>query len=240
MRTRAMTRTCCPSRRPLFPGRQRSGECREVGKLKILFDDADALDRVLEAVTPEHLLLELLELVGQLLVGLLGQRFLPCREYDRVFDGSVVLVHQDKGIESVRERRLVCGGNMAAARDGAYVVGDGASPLVLRLQDGGIASGRAFGALDDGKDVLFLQRSLVIVLAKAAEERCGVREGLGGYIVSTSRAKPPRGGEYARSTRRSTPCSRIRSSAASTSFSCLFMPCAPSPVALNTSAADVP
>ena len=64
----------------------------------------DSLHRILEAVVSEHLLFQLLELLGQLLVLPARKRILPGRKDDRVFYRGMVLVHHDERLQGIGER----------------------------------------------------------------------------------------------------------------------------------------
>ncbi|TMH07078.1 MAG: hypothetical protein E6H67_04615 [Betaproteobacteria bacterium] len=84
-------------------GRRRWRKASEVGDSHFVLDLRDTLARVVEAVIAEHLMLELLEALGELVIFAVGKRLLPGGEQHRVLECGVVLVHEHERIERVGE-----------------------------------------------------------------------------------------------------------------------------------------
>ena len=74
----------------------------DIANSQDVFDLRDLRYSVLETVFAKLLVLDFLEEVAHF-VKLMGrERFLPCREYDRVFASRMVLIHELHAIQNLR------------------------------------------------------------------------------------------------------------------------------------------
>src|SRR5208283_1928123 len=166
-----LSKPCCsvPSSTP-DRGWRRRCELTQVGQAEGRFDGADLFHRIIEAVFAEHLMLDVLELIGQFVELLVGEVRLPGREYDRVFASSVVAVHQDKCLQRACQRLGVGSRDASVLGYRQQIASDLAPPGVLREKNVH-ELGRFSGALPHHReDVLFFQHLLMVVLTEIAKQ----------------------------------------------------------------------
>jgi hypothetical protein len=124
------------------------------------------------------------ELLGQFIVTRLGDRRLPGRKDDGVFNRGMMLVHADERGQGIRERRHLGRSDTPLACDRRDVVGDFAAALVLHGQRPDGLCDRAACRDERRKNMFFLERTFVIFLTEAAEQGRRVTEHGDGHIVA--------------------------------------------------------
>src|SRR5262249_20213984 len=148
-------------RRPAARAGLPRGELREVGDADQLLQRGDLLDRLLEALLAENLVLALLEQIPEPVVLLLADQLVEGREQLGVLARLVGAVHADEGADG----RTGLGPVAAAAQD---LRGQGAPGPVL-LAQGPRQRSQPAGLLEAGEDLLLLDL-LVVLLDEAAHE----------------------------------------------------------------------
>ena len=104
---------------------------RQIREPQRLFNPADLFLRFLESVFAKHLVLNVFKLIGNLIELLVREILFPCGKHNRVLPRSMVLVHQHKRFEHLRQGFSVSGRNLSAIGDRKNVIRDLAPAIVL-------------------------------------------------------------------------------------------------------------
>ena len=142
---------------------------RQIREPKCILDIADLFHGVFVSIFAKLLLLNLFELVAHLIELLLAHRVLPGGKDDGIFARGVVLIHQDKSLQSFCQRLSVHSAQFRALRHRQNVVGDLASAIVLGYENVGQTGCRTTCFSDCRKDVSLFQLLFVIILAERAK-----------------------------------------------------------------------